>query len=207
MEEQEYTCIQDNNYISVQGWMISKLHLKGNGLLIYACIYGFSQGGNGKFTGTLKYLADWTSSTEEGVRQCLKELVAQGLIQKEVINKSGKRRCEYVALYPTKLESLSNKVGNIPQQSWDNNKSNTKNNKEVEELRSLTDLSTAELQKLKDEVIRNRDTKAKSYISIQKKFKLRDTVSYTTPELCDESINSRITSKPSRAIPLSEEVF
>ena len=43
--------VSDNNYINIQGWMVSKLNLKGNDLLIYAIIYGFSQTNNQRFTG------------------------------------------------------------------------------------------------------------------------------------------------------------
>ena len=32
-----------DNYINIQGWMRTDLDLKGNELLVYAIIYGFSQ--------------------------------------------------------------------------------------------------------------------------------------------------------------------
>ena len=34
--------MENNNYINIQGWMINNLGLKGNALVIYAIIYGFS---------------------------------------------------------------------------------------------------------------------------------------------------------------------
>ena len=40
------TRVNPENYITVQGWMVTDLNLKGNELLIYACIYGFSQAEN-----------------------------------------------------------------------------------------------------------------------------------------------------------------
>ena len=42
-------------YIVIQDWMISDLQLKGNELLTYALIYGFSQDGESEFKGSLKY--------------------------------------------------------------------------------------------------------------------------------------------------------
>ena len=35
--------IQNEKYITIQGWMVNELNLKGNSLIIYSIIYGFSQ--------------------------------------------------------------------------------------------------------------------------------------------------------------------
>lgn len=35
--------VKNENYLVIQGWMITELKLKGNELLIYAIIYGFSR--------------------------------------------------------------------------------------------------------------------------------------------------------------------
>lgn len=89
--------VKRDNYIVVQGWMIADLGLKGNELIIYACIYGFSQAEDQVFSGSLQYLADWTNSTKQGVMKCLKSLVEKGYIAKndKVIN--GVKFCEYRA--------------------------------------------------------------------------------------------------------------
>lgn len=89
--------VKRDNYIVVQGWMLADLGLKGNELLIYACIYGFSQAEDQVFSGGLQYLADWTNSTKQGVMKCLKSLVEKGYIAKsdKVIN--GVKFCEYRA--------------------------------------------------------------------------------------------------------------
>ena len=63
--------------------MVTELGLKGNSLLIYAIIYGFSQEEGQQFTGSLQYLADWTNSTRRGVLKNLQDLVNAGLIEKE----------------------------------------------------------------------------------------------------------------------------
>lgn len=71
------------NYLTIQGFMITDLHLKGNELLIYALIYGFSQEGNSKFIGSLSYMASWISSSNQTVINTLKSLIEKGLIIKE----------------------------------------------------------------------------------------------------------------------------
>ena len=74
--------VKDGNYILIQSWMISDLKLKGNELLIYAIIYGFSQTNGTAFTGSLQYLADWTNSTKQGILKNLKSLMEKGLVKK-----------------------------------------------------------------------------------------------------------------------------
>ena len=89
--------VGSENYITIQGFMVTDLKLKGNELLIYACIYGFSQTENQLFTGSLQYLADWTNSTKQGVSKCLKSLVEKGLIAKNDRIINGVKFCEYYA--------------------------------------------------------------------------------------------------------------
>ena len=76
--------IKDENFVNIQGWMCSKLHLKGNSLLVYAIIYGFSQDGNSSFHGSLSYLEEWTNSTRQSIINVLKDLVDSGLIIKTI---------------------------------------------------------------------------------------------------------------------------
>ena len=67
--------VKNENFVAIQGWMVTELGLKGNSLLIYAIIYGFSQAEGQVFTGSLQYLADWTNSTKQGVLKNLKKLI------------------------------------------------------------------------------------------------------------------------------------
>lgn len=91
--------VNRENFIALQGWQVVDLGLKGNELIIYACIYGFSQD-NQTFSGSLQYLADWTNSTKQGVMKCLKSLVEKGLIVKKENIINGVKFCEY---YTTKF--------------------------------------------------------------------------------------------------------
>lgn len=99
--------VNDENFICIQGWMINRLNLKGNELLVYAIIYGISQDEESRFTGSLQYLAEWTNSSKQGVMKNLKSLTEKGYVEKidRVIN--GVKFCEY---YATKFNGVLNKV-------------------------------------------------------------------------------------------------
>lgn len=113
------TKVRQYNYITILGWMISDLKLKGNALLVYAIIYGFSQTQDLAYTGSRQYLADWTNSTLQGVSKCLKKLVENNLIVKKENIINGVKFCEYRAVVPELLPV--NKVYGGRQQSLHNN--------------------------------------------------------------------------------------
>lgn len=128
--------VLNENYITIQGWMINELQLKGNELMIYAIIYGFSQLENQKFTGSLQYLADWTNSTKQGVIKNLKSLLNKNLIVKEDKNINGVKFCEY---YATKFNGVLNKVKwgikqSLPNNIENNIEYNNITNKQEEEI-------------------------------------------------------------------------
>lgn len=87
--------VTDKNYIVIQSFMVSDLGLKGNELLIYAIIFGFSQTTGQAFHGSLSYLESWTNSTRHTVIACLKSLVEKGLLEKEEQIINGVKRCSY----------------------------------------------------------------------------------------------------------------
>lgn len=100
--------VKDGNYITIQSFMVKDLKLKGNELLTYAIIYGFSQAENQVFNGSLQYIADWTNSTKQGVMKNLKALVEKGLIVKTDIQKNGVKFVEYYATeFNTMQQSLT----------------------------------------------------------------------------------------------------
>ena len=89
------TRLKDENFLQISAWMLTELGLKGNELLIYALIHGFSQDGKSEFHGSLTYMAAWTNSTKAGVIKALKSLLAKGLIQKQAVAKSGNQEIHY----------------------------------------------------------------------------------------------------------------
>lgn len=132
--------IKDENFLVIQSWMITRLHLKGNSLIAYALIYGFSQDEQSCFYGTLNYVASWLCSTKEGARQTLDKLVTDKLLIKEIEYRNNVRFVRYrvnplfVGGYQTKLDTPTNIVGYPTQQSLPNNNiNNNKDNKEVVE--------------------------------------------------------------------------
>ena len=92
--------VKDENYIHIPGWAVTRLGLKGNELLVYSIIYGFSQDGETRFTGSLQYLADWTNSTKQSCIKCLKSLAEKGYITKYEKIVNGVKFCEYQAVKP-----------------------------------------------------------------------------------------------------------
>ena len=87
--------IKNENYITIQGWMINELGLKGNSLIIYATIYGFSQTNNCEFTGSANYLAEWCGCYRQTVMTTLNKLVADDLIIKSEEFRNNVNFCSY----------------------------------------------------------------------------------------------------------------
>lgn len=80
--------LTDQNYIVIQAWMRTKLGLSGPKLLCYACIWGFSQGDKGAYTGGQEYLQEWTGCDERTIRRALSDLCAAGLITKSKLSRT-----------------------------------------------------------------------------------------------------------------------
>ena len=113
--------------------MVKDLKLKGNELLVYAIIFGFSQADETAFTGGLQYLADWTNATKQGVIKNLKSLIDKGFITKNERFINGIKFCEYRSTLfngvlnksTEKAEKELNAVERGIKQSLPNNKSDT----------------------------------------------------------------------------------
>lgn len=74
--------VKDGGYVNIQAFMLKDLELSGNELITYAIIYGFCQDGESAFTGSLQYIADWTSSTKRSAQNILARLCEKDLIIK-----------------------------------------------------------------------------------------------------------------------------
>lgn len=88
----------NENYITIQGWMINELKLSGNELICYAIIYGFSQDGETEFSGSRSYLADALNISKQSVSSILKSLVDKEIIIKNDIYVNGVKFCKYRAV-------------------------------------------------------------------------------------------------------------
>ena len=99
--------VNDNNFVTIQGWMRTKLNLKGYELIVYALIYGFSQDGNSKFSGTRRYIAEWCGCSMRTVDNTLASLLSKQLIIKHEKYVNGVRSCDYTAA-PAELSARQN---------------------------------------------------------------------------------------------------
>ena len=95
--------VREDNYFTVQGWMITELGLKGNALMLYAIIYGFSQTTNTEFTGSVDYLCSWLGGVSRPtVINTLDALVEQGLLTKNSVTKGAIVYNKYTAIRTSK---------------------------------------------------------------------------------------------------------
>lgn len=101
------SAVNDNNFIAIQGWMRTKLNLKGYELIIYALIYGFSQDGNSKFSGTRRYIAEWCGCSMKTVDNTIASLLSKKIIVKHEKYVNGIRMCDYTAV-PTETATRQN---------------------------------------------------------------------------------------------------
>lgn len=87
--------MKNNNFITIQGWMVNEIGLSGNELLLYALIYGFSQDEKSSFNLSLSYTMKWLNVSKQTVITTLKKLVDKGLITKEERTDNGVKNCFY----------------------------------------------------------------------------------------------------------------
>lgn len=101
--------VNRENHIVIRGFMVTDLKLKGNELIIYALIYGFSQNlKNQRFNGSLQYMAERTNSTKRSVMNNLKSLEAKGYIGRQDNILRGINFTEYYVTNFTGMEKFSN---------------------------------------------------------------------------------------------------
>lgn len=90
--------VKEGSFFVIQSFMVNDLGLKGNELLAYAIIYGFSQDGKSWFSGSRRYIAEWCNMSISSVNNSLSSLVNKGLIEKRETFKQGVKFCFYRAV-------------------------------------------------------------------------------------------------------------
>ena len=135
--------IKNGNYFTVQAFMRNSLNLKGNELLIYAIIFGFSQVENQYFTGSLNYLAEWTGiSSKTTVMTILNSLISKGLLEKEEIYNNGIKFCKYKALIePKEID----KVDEVIKKDIENNKKNISSSIQKNDVKNCEGISKIDM--------------------------------------------------------------
>lgn len=100
-------------YIVILPWMREDLDLKGNELLVYALIHGFSQEAQGCFFGSLEYISKACGCGRNTTIRTLKALQDQGLLHKREYTENNVKVCQYTA-----ITGGSAKMG-LPVPKWD----------------------------------------------------------------------------------------
>lgn len=85
-------------YIVILPWMREELDLKGNELLVYALIHGFSQEAQGCFFGSLEYISKACGCSRGTTIGTLKSLQNKGLIHKRELLENNVKMCQYTAI-------------------------------------------------------------------------------------------------------------
>lgn len=94
------------DYIVIQAPMISELGLKGNSLLLFAMIHGFSKDGKNRFRASLEDMSEWLVTSKGAVSSTLKALEKSGYITKHDVKDGNIDKPEY----STNYEALMAKV-------------------------------------------------------------------------------------------------
>lgn len=121
------------NWIHIDGWMITDFHLSGSELLCFAIIRGFTQDGETEFTGSLAYLSSALNITKPNTKGVLDRLLKKGLIDKKEVFISGVKFCHY-SISKGVIETITgysrNNNGGIIETITDNNRDNDIDNSE-----------------------------------------------------------------------------
>ena len=112
--------MNSENYVVIQGWMCNELALKGNDLLVFALIYGFSQDNESVYSGGRNYIAETFNISLPTVDKALNNLVSAGYIEKEtetinnvVFNRYKVSLGVVKKLYGGSKETLPNNINKI----------------------------------------------------------------------------------------------
>lgn len=123
-------------YLTIQDWMVTELHLKGNELLAYALIYGYSQDEQGCFYGSYQYVTDWLSVDKTTAVRILKKLESKGLIRKWQDKSGNVTVNRYAAIRPGKCSSNTDQLQNATPTGGKMQPNNKYNNKQDTKART-----------------------------------------------------------------------
>lgn len=87
--------VKGGSYVVIPSFAVNDMHLKGNELLVFSVIWGFSQDGSSWFKGSRGYLADWCGASKGTVDNALAKLVEKGLVEKRKRIENGVTLCDY----------------------------------------------------------------------------------------------------------------
>lgn len=195
--------MKNENYITIQGWMINELGLNSNELIVYSIIYGFCQDGQSEFTGSLKYLENSVNCSRPTIIKIINELIEKNLISKkqELIN--GVVFNRYKVILPvvnkfnigSKETSLGGSKETLHNNTTNNNSNyNIKKNISKDISKKGFDLiseiekfeySPQRKEKIKEWIMYKEDEKKKRYKQLGFKAFLTQNHKYSDNEFCE----------------------
>ncbi len=92
--------LSNGKFFAIRDWMVSRLDLSGNELVLYACIYSYSNSPAGCYNGSVRYLSERINCSERWITQCLKLLTIRGLLRKSSSTVDGRTVNSYRAVIP-----------------------------------------------------------------------------------------------------------
>ena len=99
--------MKKNDYILIQAQMISDLHLKGNELLVFALIHGYTKDGRNRCRASLKYISGWIDTSKSAVIRAINTLEEAGYICRHTYLEGNVECVEYTTNYEALIERAS----------------------------------------------------------------------------------------------------
>ena len=99
-----------NDYINIQAPMIADLHLKGNELLVFALIHGYTKDGKSKCRVSLNYMAKWLCTSKSMVIKVINTLEKGGYVNRHEYMEGNVQCVEYTTNYEDLLDRIAKGV-------------------------------------------------------------------------------------------------
>ena len=99
--------MKKNDYILIQAQMISDLHLKGNELLVFALIHGYTKGGSNTCRASLNYIANWIQTGKSAVIKAINNLEEAGYVNRHEYLDRRVKCVEYTTNYEALLDRVA----------------------------------------------------------------------------------------------------
>jgi hypothetical protein len=97
--------------------MVTNLGLRGDELIIFAIIYGFSQDGKSLYKGSSNYLSFWTGRSKETILNKLKSLRKKRMIAR-IIKSSTKNADRYFCDYYATITRVPQEIQEKLLENW-----------------------------------------------------------------------------------------
>lgn len=107
--------VKRERYICIQEFMVRDLGLKGNELIVYALLYGFSQDGEQYFSGSLNYIANWINASKSTAQSIVKSLLGKGFLVKKDNYVNNVKFCEYKTAVPGDMDGQESDLNTVPE--------------------------------------------------------------------------------------------